>query len=57
MKSVAPNIDPTALSMYDKMYAGLEYDADTQCKHTYGNSSYLCKVKFCTKKGQIYLFF
>ncbi|XP_071150342.1 metalloprotease mig-17-like [Mytilus edulis] len=43
LKNVAPNIDPTALSMYDKMYAGLEYNADTQCKHTYGNSSYLYK--------------
>ncbi|XP_076089082.1 metalloprotease mig-17-like [Mytilus galloprovincialis] len=46
MKTLGPNIDPTALAKYDKLYAGQAFDADVQCKLTHGNSSSVCKSLF-----------
>ncbi|VDI83800.1 Hypothetical predicted protein [Mytilus galloprovincialis] len=46
MKTLGPNIDPTALAKYNKLYGGQAFDADVQCKLTHGNSSSVCKSLF-----------
>lgn len=50
MKTLGPNIDPTALAKYNKLYGGQAFDADVQCKLAHGNSSSVCKVIFQTYK-------
>ncbi|CAC5419010.1 unnamed protein product [Mytilus coruscus] len=46
MKTLGANFDPTALAPYNQSLAGQLYDADAQCIHIYGNSSYMCRGQY-----------
>ncbi|XP_063411672.1 A disintegrin and metalloproteinase with thrombospondin motifs 7-like isoform X1 [Mytilus trossulus] len=46
MKTLGANFDPTALAPYNQSLAGQYYDADAQCSHIYGTSSYMCRGQY-----------
>ncbi|XP_076088154.1 A disintegrin and metalloproteinase with thrombospondin motifs 7-like [Mytilus galloprovincialis] len=46
MKTLGANFDPTALAPYNQSLAGQIYDADAQCGHIYGTSSYMCRGQY-----------
>jgi hypothetical protein len=43
-----------ANEVYNLMGTGQDYDVDAQCRHTYGNSSFACRV--CTLNLFFFLF-
>ncbi|OPL33598.1 hypothetical protein AM593_07789, partial [Mytilus galloprovincialis] len=46
MKTLGANFDPTALAPYNQSLAGQFYDADAQCVHIFGTSSYMCRGQY-----------
>lgn len=50
MKTLGANFDPTALAPYNQSLAGQIYDADAQCGHIIGTSSYMCRVRIVRLK-------